>query len=214
MLDRHPDLYDEIAQVISRCLTPKTVEGVMAATTEWHLERYMPLLRLLVRRIQLDPRLRRRFDSSDLVQETLLNAQAQLDRFRGQSEGQLVKWLHQILEHTVTDQVRKARAHMRNVAQEQPVQAVLAESSDRLEAFLDSGQPSPSEEAERQELLLCIADALEQLPEDQRDVVILRDLNSASVGDIATQMGRTRKSVAGLLLRGRGKLRELLSDYE
>ena len=91
---------------------------------------------------------------------------------------------------------------------------MLAESSDRLEAFLDSGQPSPSEEAERQELLLCIADALEQLPEDQRDAVVLRDLQGASVGDTAAQMGRTRKSVAGLLLRGRGKLRELLSDYE
>jgi RNA polymerase sigma-70 factor (ECF subfamily) len=186
----------------------------MVASTEWHLDRYRPLLRLLVRRIQLDPRLQRRFDSSDLVQETLLNAQAQLDRFRGRSEAQLVKWLHQILEHTVADQVRKARARVRNVAQEQSLQAVLGESSDRLEAFLASDQPSPSEEAERHELLLRIADALEQLPEDQRDAVMLRDLQGASVRDIAAQMSRTRKAVAGLLLRGRSKLRELLRDYQ
>ena len=72
----------------------------MVASTEWHLERYRPLLHLLVRRLELDPRLQRRFDSSDLVQETLLKAHAHLDRFRGQSEAQLVKWLHQILEHT------------------------------------------------------------------------------------------------------------------
>jgi RNA polymerase sigma factor (sigma-70 family) len=121
----------------------------MVAFTEWHLERYRPLLRLLVRRIQLDPRLQPRFDSSDLVQETLLKAEAQLDRFRGQSEAQLVKWLHEILEHTVTDQIRKARARVRNVAQEQSLQAVLGESSDRLHEFLASGQPTPIEEAER-----------------------------------------------------------------
>jgi RNA polymerase sigma-70 factor (ECF subfamily) len=185
----------------------------MATPTEWHLERYRQLLRLQVRRLQLDPRLQRRFDSSDLVQETLLNAHAQLDRFRGQTEAELVRWLQEVLAHTVADQVRNARAQKRDVALEQSLQAVLAESSAQLEAFLASGQPSPGEQAERHELLLRLADALERLPEDQREVVILRDLQGASVGAIAAQLGRTRKSVAGLLLRGRGKLRELLADY-
>jgi RNA polymerase sigma-70 factor (ECF subfamily) len=184
----------------------------MVAPTEWHLERYRKWLRLQVRRLQRDPRLQRRFDSSDLVQETLLNAHAQLRRFRGQSEAELVRWLQQVLAHTVIDQVRKARADGRDVGLEQSLQALLAESSAQLDAFLASKQPSPGEQAERHELLLRIADALEQLPEDQREVVMLRDLQGASVGEIAAQLGRTRKSVAGLLLRGRGKLRELLAD--
>jgi RNA polymerase sigma-70 factor (ECF subfamily) len=182
--------------------------------TEWHLECYRQLLRLQVRRLQLDPRLQSRFDSSDLVQETLLNAHAQLERFRGDTEAGLLKWLQEVLAHTVADQVRKARAQKRDVALEQSLQAALGESSARLEAFLTCGQPTPGEQAERHELLLRIADALEQLPEDQRDVVIRRDLEAASVGEIADQMGRTRKSVAGLLLRGRRKLRELLGDAE
>jgi RNA polymerase sigma-70 factor (ECF subfamily) len=184
----------------------------MATPTEWHLERYRQLLRLQVRRLQLDPRLQRRFDSSDLVQETLLNAHAQLEHFRGHTEAELVKWLQEVLAHTVADEVRKARAQKRDVAVEQSLQAALADSSARLEAFLTSGQPSPVEQAERHELLLRIADGLERLPEDQRDVVLRRDLEGASVGEIAAQMGRTRKSVAGLLLRGRRKLRELLGD--
>jgi RNA polymerase sigma-70 factor (ECF subfamily) len=184
----------------------------MATPTEWHLERYRQLLRMQVWRLQLDPRLQRRFDSSDLVQETLLNAHAQLDHFRGHTEAELVKWLQEVLAHTVGDEVRKARAQKRDVALEQSLQAALVDSSARLEAFLVSGQPSPCEQAERHELLLRIADALERLPEDQREVVILRDLQGASVGEIAAQLGRTRKSVAGLLLRGRRKLRELLAD--
>jgi RNA polymerase sigma-70 factor (ECF subfamily) len=167
---------------------------------------------LQARRLQLDPRLQRRFDSSDLVQETLLNAHAQLDHFRGRTEAELVRWLQAVLAHTVADEVRKARAQKRDVALEQSLQAALAESSARLEAFLASGQPSPEAQAQRQELLLRIADALEQLPEDQREVLVRRDLHGASVAEVAEQLGRTRKSVAGLLLRGRRKLRELLAD--
>jgi RNA polymerase sigma-70 factor (ECF subfamily) len=167
---------------------------------------------LQVRRLQLDPRLRRRFDSSDLVQETLLNAHAQLNRFRGRSEAEFVRWLQEVLAHTAADQVRRARAQKRDVGLEQPLQAALAESSSRLEAFLASGQPSPGEQAERHELLLRLAQALEQLPEDQRDVVVQRDLEGASIAAVAERLGRTRRSVAGLLLRGRRKLRELLAD--
>ncbi|GEM_PF-4834346 len=43
----------------------------MAETPRWQLDRYGPVLRLEVRKLHLDPRLQRRFDSSDLVQETL-----------------------------------------------------------------------------------------------------------------------------------------------
>jgi RNA polymerase sigma-70 factor (ECF subfamily) len=184
----------------------------LVTPTEWHLERYRQLLLFQVRRLQLDPRLQRRFDSSDLVQETLLNAHAQLGRFRGRTEAELVRWLQEVLAHTVADEVRKARAQKRDVGLEQSLQAALAESSGRLEAFLASGQPSPDEQAERHELLLRIAGALEQLPEDQRETLIRRDLDGASIAEVAQRLGRTRKSVAGLLLRGRRKLRELLAD--
>jgi RNA polymerase sigma-70 factor (ECF subfamily) len=182
----------------------------MSPSPDWDLDRYRPLLRLQVRQMQLDPRLQRRFDSSDLVQETLLRAHGNLARFRGTTEGDLVKWLQEILTNVVTDEVRKARARKRDLALEQSLEAVMAESSARLAEYLASSQPSPSRQAERQELLLRLAAAIDQLPEDQRDVLIQRDLLGASVSQIAEQLGRTEKSVAGLLLRGRRKLRELL----
>jgi RNA polymerase sigma-70 factor (ECF subfamily) len=184
----------------------------MSPTPERELERYRPLLRLQIRQMQLDRRLQRRFDSSDLVQETLLRAHANQARFRGQTEAERVKWLQQILAHVVTDEVRKARAQKRDLALEQSLEAVMADSSARLEEYLASNQASPSRQAERQELLLRLAAALDQLPEDQRDVVIQRDLQGAPVSHIAEQLGRTEKSVAGLLLRGRRKLRELLDE--
>ena len=90
----------------------------MAAPREWQPERYRDLLSVLARQIQLDPRLRRRFDASDLVQETLLKATQNLEQFRGGTEGELVKWLQGIMENALTDAIRKARAKKRDLAQE------------------------------------------------------------------------------------------------
>jgi RNA polymerase sigma-70 factor (ECF subfamily) len=184
----------------------------MAPPTEWHLERYRALLRLLVRQLHLSPRFRGRFDSSDLVQETLLKAQRKLDQFRGTTDAELVGWLQQILANTLKDQIRRARAQERDVVLEQSLEAAVADSSARLEAFLADKGASPGELAERQERILRVSSAIGQLPEDQRNAVIQRDLLGSSVAEISGQMGRTEKAVAGLLLRGRGTLRRLLQD--
>jgi RNA polymerase sigma-70 factor (ECF subfamily) len=184
----------------------------MNSISDWHLERYRPLLCLQVRHLQRDPRLLSRFDSSDVVQDALLKAHENLPRFRGGTEAELVKWLQEILANVLTDKVRHEHAGKRDVTREQRLQAAFAESSARLEKYLEDKQPSPSEQVDRQDLLLRIATAIEQLPEDQRDVVIRRDLSGATVAEIAKHLGRTEKSVAGLLLRGRRRLRELLSN--
>jgi RNA polymerase sigma-70 factor, ECF subfamily len=186
----------------------------MAPANDWQLERYRALLRLRARQLHLDPRLKRRFDSSDLVQETLLKAHRNLQQFRGQTEAELVKWLQEILAHVLADQVRKARTGKRNLNREKSLETIVAESSGRLEAYLAANQSSPSQQVQRKEFLLRAAEALESLPADQRDVVMLRDLMNQPVAQIAQQLGRTEKSVAGLLLRGRLKLRELLDAYQ
>jgi len=162
--------------------------------------------------MELDLRLGRRFDSSDLVQETLLKAHEGLANFKGSTEAELVKWLQEILGNVVADEVRKARAQKRDVALEKSLDDVVAGSSAQLNAFLTAGGPSPSEQMERQEQLLRLTVAIDQLPCDQRDVVIHRDVLGTPVREIAENLERTEKSVAGLLLRGRRRLRELLED--
>lgn len=184
----------------------------MSLNPAWELDRYRPLLRLQARQVELDARLQRRFDASDVVQEALLKAHASRDQFRGRTEAELVVWLHEILASTLVDEVRKAHAQKRDLGLERSLQAAVADSSARLEAYLADANPTPAAQAERHELLAHIAQALDQLPEDQRDVVLLRDVQGRSIAEIAGQLGRTKKSVAGMLLRGRGKLRQLLQD--
>ncbi|MBL8793542.1 MAG: sigma-70 family RNA polymerase sigma factor [Planctomycetia bacterium] len=184
----------------------------MSAQPAWQLERYRSFLVLQIRQLQVGPRFQSRFDSSDLVQETLLKAHQDLPEFRGQQEPELLRWLQCILANVLADHVRRARAQKRDIALEQSLQQAMQASSARLEQFLTAGQSSPSQQVERQELLLRIATALEQLQEDQRAVVIQRDLLGTPTRQIAEQLGRSEKSVAGLLLRGRRRLRELLDD--
>jgi RNA polymerase sigma-70 factor (ECF subfamily) len=146
------------------------------------------------------------------VQEALLRAHAGLAGFRGRTEGELVAWLRAILGRVAIDQGRAARAGKRDPALEQSLTAAVAASSARLERLLADRGPSPSAEAATHELQLRLAAAIDRLPEDQRDAVILRDLYREPVARIAAQLGKSERAVAGLLPRGRRRLRELLPD--
>jgi RNA polymerase sigma-70 factor (ECF subfamily) len=173
------------------------------------LEDYREYLRLLAR-LQLDPRLRGRLDSSDIAQETLLKAHAHQDQFRGKTEAERAGWLRTILANTLADSLRKlAREQGR---EERLLEAALEESSVRLEHWLQSNEPAPGDHIQRQEQLLRLASALAELPEEQRTAIELRHLQGYSVPDISELTGRSVASVSGLLRRGLKRLRQLLEE--
>ena len=176
------------------------------------LERYRPLLCLQVRCFQLDNRLRRRFDSSDLVQETLARAIDCSDQFRGGTEAEAFRWLQQILRTVALNKVEREEAMCRDFRREINIDEILAESSVRIASFLALSTPAPDEKAARHELLLRLARYIEQLPQDQRDVINLRDLHGYRVDQIAEMLGKTQKAIAGLLLRGRLELRKFAKE--
>jgi RNA polymerase sigma-70 factor (ECF subfamily) len=178
------------------------------------LGRYSSLLRLLAWKLRLDPRLQSRFDRSDVVQETLTRALAAAAQFNGSSEGELIRWLQKILHNTFCEMVRGELAQRRSPELEASLQAAVYESSLRLERILAADQSSPSERVERGEVLLRWTQAVEALPDEQRDVVLLRDLHGLPVKQIAERLGRSEKSIAGLLLRGRQQLRQSFPDYQ
>jgi RNA polymerase sigma-70 factor (ECF subfamily) len=183
----------------------------MNASPAWELERYLPLLRVYARQVQLHPRLRRRFDASDLVNDAFVRALKGLAGCRAQTEGELVAWLEQILTHVAIDKIRAAQAGGRHPRLETYLHMAIDESSIRMQELVARG-PSPSSAAANHELQLRVAAAIDRLPEDQRDAVILRDLYREPLVRIAEHLGKSERAVAGLLRRGHHRLRELLPD--
>jgi RNA polymerase sigma-70 factor (ECF subfamily) len=177
------------------------------------LERFRAYLRLLAR-LHLDPRLQGKLDPSDVVQQTLLQAYQALDQFRGRTDAELAAWLRQILANHLAMAVRAFARARRHLAREQSLDAALAESSARLDAWLAAEQSSPSERAERNEDALRLARALEQLPEAQREALVLQHWQGWSLAEIGTHLGRSPEAVAGLLKRGLKQLRHLLQEPE
>jgi RNA polymerase sigma-70 factor, ECF subfamily len=173
------------------------------------LEDYREYLRLLAR-LQLGPRLRTVLDSSDIAQETLLKAHARQDQFRGKSEAERAAWLRAILANVLADAVRRLGREPENGVCS--FEAIVEKSSARLERWLESNEPSPDDRVLRQEQLVRLAEALAQLPQEQRTVVELRHLQGYAVPAISELTGRSVASVAGLLRRGLKQLRRLLGE--
>jgi len=177
------------------------------------LERFRPYLHLLAR-LHLNPRLRRKLDASDVVQQTLLDAHAHHAQFRGANEGQWAAWLRQILARNLADALRAFGQAKRDVARERSLEDALQDVSSRLEGWLADGQSSPSARAMRHERALRLADALWELPEAQREALLLRYWHDTPLAEIAEHLDRTPDAVAGLLKRGLNQLRRRLQDLE
>jgi RNA polymerase sigma-70 factor (ECF subfamily) len=168
----------------------------------------------MLARVQLDPRLREKLDASDVVQQTMLEAHREQQQFRGRTKPERVAWLRQILAHNLADALRGFRRAKRDVARERSIEKALDQSSARLEAWLAAEQSSPSQKAMRNERMLQLAEALEALPETQREAVELHYWQGWSLAEIATHLGRSVPAVAGLLQRGLKKLRRHLQEAE
>jgi len=142
------------------------------------------------------------------VQETFLEVHRGLGQFRGGSEGQFLAWLRQILVGILANQVRRyLGTKCRDVRLERELQDDLDRSSVHLGAHLIAAQSSPSAQASRREQAVLLADALNDLPEDYREVIILRHLEGLSFPDVARRTGRTEDSVKNIWLRALARLR-------
>jgi RNA polymerase sigma-70 factor, ECF subfamily len=176
------------------------------------LESYRSYLTLLAR-VQLGRRLQGKVDPSDLVQEAFLEAHRDFQQFRGQTEAELLGWLRRVLATSLADQVRRHRGTQRRDPRlERQLAAALDRSSQALERGLAGSASSPSARAERREGARRLAEALECLPADYRDVLLLRHFQGLTFPEIARRLDKTLDGVKNVWLRGLARLRRTLEE--
>jgi RNA polymerase sigma-70 factor, ECF subfamily len=185
-------------------------ECAMTSPARWNLEEYRALLRMQAQHLHLHPKLKRRFDWSDLAQEALLRAHRRLPKCTATTRAELVKWLLTILKNTYRDLLEGGAAAKRDPAREQYLDEAIDDSLRRMSGLIDPHQTTPSQQVEQEEMLLRMATALDELPEEERQVIILRYLVGETLAKIAEQTDRPRTTVSRLVMRGLDRLRRKL----
>lgn len=154
---------------------------------------------------QLDQRLRRRVNPSDLVQETMLAAHRDFVGFRGQSQPELIGWLRQILINTLHRSFAKhVRAGKRDIRREVSIDQFsnrVEESACNLAAMLPGRSDSPSTAMRQKENAVALANQLSKLRGPYRDVIVYRVIQGLSFEEIADRMERSSGAVRMLWLR-------------
>jgi RNA polymerase sigma-70 factor, ECF subfamily len=175
------------------------------------LELYRNYLRV-VARAMIGQALRARVDASDLVQETFLKAHREFRQFLGSSEPELTAWLRQILVRTMANQARHHRRHARDYKRDEPLEALLERSSSGVQQALAAPLASPSSIVSRREQAVLLADALEKMPADYREVFLLRNVEHIPFEEIAVRMGRSPGAARMLWTGTIRKLSQLLEE--
>lgn len=168
------------------------------------LQWYTSYLNLLAN-TQLDRRLRRRMNPSDIVQEAMLAAHRDFAGFRGQTQAELLCWMRTILIHVLRRNFdRHVKVEKRDIRREVSIDTLAGDvdrSAARLATLLPDRGDSPSAALRSKESELELADRLSQLKPDHRQVIVLRVLRGLPFEDIATEMNRSNGAVRMLWLR-------------
>lgn len=174
------------------------------------LESYANYLTLLAR-VQIGRRLQGKVDPADVVQETFLEAHRQITRFRGVSEGELTAWLRKILAGQIALTFRRFLGTKgRDVKLERELAVSIDQSSRVMDAGMLASYSTPSQHAARREQAVILADALDKLPADYREVIVLRHLEALPFAEVAARMNKTEDSVQKLWVRALASLRGTL----
>ncbi|HEU0114196.1 MAG TPA: sigma-70 family RNA polymerase sigma factor [Thermomicrobiales bacterium] len=141
--------------------------------------------------------------AEDATQDTFIRAWASLDSFRGEA---VRPWLFRIATNRSYDLLR--------VRNRRSASSLEAEPYEIEPIWTSGGQPdeAPDARALRGELSIHLERAIAALPEDQRTVVILADVQGLDYAEVAAATGAALGTVKSRLSRARGRLRQLLRD--
>jgi RNA polymerase sigma-70 factor (ECF subfamily) len=144
-------------------------------------------------------------DANDFAQETFARVYRYRDRYDG---GKFTTWLYTIASNLARSEYRRRGRHP-NVS----LEAETAEHGKSLADTLRSNAAEPGEEAEAAERQRAVRDAVDGLPAELREAVVLCEWEEMSAADVANILNTSKRGVESRLYRARQKLRQELAKW-
>lgn len=140
---------------------------------------------MIIANRELDSDLRAKVAPSDLVQESLIEAKDDFSKFQGTTEAEVFAWLRRILLNNIED----VRKHFLRTTKRDLRREVTLESS--LQNNLVSPETSINERLLNQERRDALENAILELPENYREVILLRYRDELTFEEIALKTGKS-----------------------
>jgi RNA polymerase sigma-70 factor (ECF subfamily) len=140
----------------------------------------------------------------DATQDAFLKGYRAIDTFRG---GSFKAWILRITTNACYDLLRSAKRRRTSSIDD------LVEDEEHS-GILEDDQETPEQYVQRQDLNDVIQAALAMLPEDQRTVVILSDIQGMNYVEIAEATMVSLGTVKSRLSRARAKMRDYLLEHK
>jgi RNA polymerase sigma-70 factor (ECF subfamily) len=164
---------------------------------------------LLIAGRELDAQLRTKGGASDLVQETLLEAFRDFAGFHGGTEQELLAWPRRLLLNNLSNFNRRyLNTIKRGAAGEVPLDA--DDSSNPLGLKLIGSDSTPSSHVAAQEQAEAVHKAVERLPPEYRQVILLRYQEELPFEEIGRRMDRSSNAAEKLWMRAIQRLQQEL----
>jgi len=162
---------------------------------------YSERVRRLIR-FRLDPKLRPKLDSVDVVQDALMLALSGLEDFTYRSEGDFLRWLSKIAENKLRDIQDHFHADKRDVHREIPFrQEGDSTKGGCIGAAGPIGNTTPSVILCKKEALDRLEKALDGLKPEYKEVIVLKKIEGLSHAEVAERLGKNAGAVRMLLAR-------------
>lgn len=150
-------------------------------------------------------------EACDLTQDTFVRAYGAWNEFRGDS--QIYTWLYRIAINLCHNQQKKLqrRRRVESVSLDAPIEEGSNEgwSSQRVA----DERPLPLQVLESVEMRARLHEALAQLPDNYRTVIVLRDIEGLTYEEIARITDSTLEAIKSRLFRARNAIRRLMEPY-
>jgi RNA polymerase sigma-70 factor (ECF subfamily) len=183
-----------------------------AAAVEQLLAGHRDALRRMVQ-LRMDPALARRVDSSDVVQEVLIEASRRLTDYLARPAMPFALWLRSMARDRLIDAHRRHReAARRSLDREQPLAGGDDSSTADLQpgAWLADRELTPAAAALQAEAARRFQDAIARLDETDREVLLMRHFEQLSNQEVAAALGLSEAAASMRHLRAIKRLRETI----